>query len=71
MRWIIWTTATHTGDLRDVVGEYAHRGHAIAALRGFRSRAWAAGSEMSYAHGAHEDEICEPCDGAAEGTNDE
>lgn len=48
MRWIIWTTATHTGDLRDFVAEYANRGHAIAALKGLRRRAWLASSEVNY-----------------------
>lgn len=48
MAWSIYITATHTGDLRDCVGTYSNRGHAVAALRGFRRRAWLAGSEVNY-----------------------
>lgn len=48
MRWLIYTTAPYTGDLRDIIAEYANRGHALARLRGLRHRSWLAGSEMQY-----------------------
>lgn len=47
-QYTIWTTAPHSGDVRDVIATYSNRGHALAALRGFRRRAWIAGSEMQY-----------------------
>lgn len=47
-RWTLWTTSPHFGDLRDCVGHYVNHGHALSALRGFRRRAWAAGSEINY-----------------------
>ena len=49
MRWLIWTTKPHTGDLAYVVKEYSNRGHAVAAIRGLRRRAWLAASEINYA----------------------
>ena len=48
MGWTIWTLKTHTGDKADCIARFSNRGHAIQALRGYRSRAWRAGSEMCY-----------------------
>ena len=49
MTWNVWTTATHTGDLRELVASYGNRGHAVARLRGLRRAAWRACSEINYA----------------------
>jgi hypothetical protein len=46
--YTIWTTAPHTGDLRDALMQYTNRGHALAKLRGLRRAAWRAGSEINY-----------------------
>jgi hypothetical protein len=48
MRWTIWVTKTHTGDLDYMVGDYSNRGHAVSRIRGLRRAAWAAGSEINY-----------------------
>ena len=48
-RWIVWTLKPWTGDLADPIAEYANRGHALAALKGLRRRAWLAASEVCYA----------------------
>lgn len=48
MRYLIWLTSPHTGDRKDVLGEYYNRGHAIARLRGLRRAAWLAASEATY-----------------------
>lgn len=44
----IYLCKVHTHDKLEVMGEYYNRGHVVAALRGFRRRAWQAGSEAVY-----------------------
>ena len=46
--WTIWTVKPWCGDRHDCIAMYHNRGHALAALRGFRRRAWAAASEITY-----------------------
>lgn len=48
-QYTIWVTKPHTGDVAYVIQSYNNRGHALAALRGLRRRAWIAGSEVQYA----------------------
>ncbi len=47
--WRIWTVSPFTGDCKEMIAEYANRGHAVRKIEGLRRAAWRARSEMQYA----------------------
>lgn len=46
--WNIYLVSPHTGDKKELLYQYANKGHALKKIQGLRRKAWLASSETTY-----------------------